>query len=44
MQSTMEKFSKKKNPGQKAWVLCKTPLQNPDKNVYFRISREITIF
>jgi len=40
----MEKFSKKKNPGQKAWVLCKTILQNLAKNVYFRISREITIF
>jgi hypothetical protein len=44
MQSTMEKFSKKKNPGQKAWVLCKTSLQDSSKNVYFRISRDITIF
>jgi len=40
----MEKFSKKKNPGQKAWVLCKMSLQNSAKNVYFSISREITIF
>jgi hypothetical protein len=40
----MEKFSKKKNPGQKAWVLCKMTVQNFVKNVYFRISREITIF
>ncbi len=44
MQFTMEKFSKKKNPGPKAWVLCKTTLQNAVKNVYFSISREITIF
>lgn len=44
MQSTTEKFSKKKNPGVKAWVSCKMTLQNAAKNVYFRISREITIF
>jgi len=40
----MEKFSKNKNPGQKAWVLCKMPVNKARKGPYLRISRDITIF
>jgi len=40
----MEKFSKKKNPGQKAWVLCKIIVYITVSGRYFSISRDITIF